>query len=422
MEKARALWDRFVRQPYRVFDGGTGDRSTDHYHLMPSDVELMQWLGLKAYRFSTSWTRILPEGRGHINQKGLDFYDQLVDELLKAEITPYVTLHHWDLPQALQDAGGWPNRECVNWFAEYARVLFDSLGDRVKYWGTFNEPWVIAFLGYGQGVMAPGLCDYTQAYQTAHHLLLAHGKTVELFRQGGYPGEISIILNLEHFVPRTQMISDQDACHRVYLENSNLFLDPIFKGKYPESLFSWIGSHAPNIQDGDLDIIRLPVDFLGVNHYRTEAISYALDGGLLKYRSEPFSSAGWGITEMGWGIDPEGLAFVMRNLREHYGNPSMFISENGIAVVDEPDEKGFVRDTGRLNYLRAHIQTAHQMLAEGQNLRGYFVWSLLDNFEWSNGYEPRFGIVRVDYDTLERIPKQSAYWYREVIQNNAVGS
>jgi beta-glucosidase len=415
------VWDRFVRQPYRVLNGDTGDVSSDHYHRMQEDVALMKWLGLKTYRFSTSWTRILPEGRGRVNEKGLDFYERLVDELLKANIMPLLTLHHWDYPQTLQEAGGWPNRDSVNWFVDYARVLFDRLGDRVAYWGTFNEPWVIAFLGYAQGIMAPGICDYSQAYQTVHHLLLAHGKTVELFKQGGYNGNISIILNLEHFVPHTESKADQDACDRAYQENSDLFLDPIFRGIYPKALFSWIGVHAPKIHEGDMEIISQPIDFLGINHYHTESISYAMDGGLLKFKSRPHSSPGWGVTEMGWGVDPDGLAFVLRNLKENYGNPRMYISENGCAFRDIPDGNGFVNDQGRINYLRAHIQVIHKMIQEGVNLDGYYVWSLLDNFEWSSGYVPRFGIVRVDYETKKRIPKQSAHWYQEVISSNGIG-
>lgn len=419
--KGESVWDRFVRQPYRVLNGDRGDVSTDHYHHMQEDVALMKWLGLKSYRFSTSWTRVLPEGRGRVNERGLDFYDRLVDELLNADIVPLLTLHHWDFPQALQEAGGWPNRESVDWFADYARLLFDRLGDRVRFWGTFNEPWVIAFLGYGMGQMAPGICDYSQAYQTVHHLLLAHGRTVELFRQGGYKGKISIILNLEHFVPHTSSKADQDACARAYQENSDLFLDPVFRGTYPEALFSWIGGHAPEIREGDMDIINQPLDFLGVNHYRTESISYKMEGGLLKFSSGPHSSAGWGVTEMDWGVDPDGLLYVLKNLKENYGNPDAFISENGCAFKDLPDEDGFVQDEGRINYIRAHIEVAHQALKAGVNLHGYYVWSLLDNFEWSRGYGPRFGIVRVDYATRARIPKKSAHWYRNVISNNSIG-
>ncbi len=268
--KGENIWDRFVRQPYRVMSGDRGDISADHYHHMPEDVALMKWLGLNSYRFSISWARILPEGRGRVNARGLDFYDRLVDQLLENEITPFVTLYHWDFPQALQDAGGWPNRDSANWFVDYSRVLFDRLGDRVRYWCTFNEPWVIAFLGYALGTMAPGICNYSQAYQTVHHLLLAHGKTVKLFREVGYKGKIAIVLNLEHFIPLSESDADIAACQRVYLENSNLFLDPIFKGEYPDDLFKWIGPHAPVIKEGDLEIIQQPIDLLGVNHYRTE--------------------------------------------------------------------------------------------------------------------------------------------------------
>ncbi len=418
--KGESIWDRFVRQPYRVRTGETGDRACDHYHRMPEDVTLMRELGLQGYRFSIAWTRVLPEGRGQVNSQGLDFYDRLVDELLAVGIQPNATLNHWDFPQALQDAGGWPSRESVGWFVDYARVVFDRLGDRVPMWSTHNEPWVSAFLGYQWGLHAPGLCDSTQAYQAVHHLLLSHGKTVQLFRQGGYAGKIGLVLNLEHFVPASDSPADRAASRRAYLENSALFLDPVFHGRYPEELMEWIGPHAPLVSAGDMEAIAQPVDYLGINHYRTEAISYRLDGGLLKLVSGPHSAPGWGVTQVNWGIDPPGFSAVLENVRANYGNPTVYITENGIALPDQPDEQGFVDDTGRVNYLRAHLLAAHDALQAGSDLRGYYVWSLLDNFEWAEGYPPRFGIVRVEFSTGRRIPKRSAQWYREVIAANGV--
>lgn len=418
--KGESIWDRFVRRPYNVLNDDTGDVSCDHYHLMPQDVALMKELGLQSYRFSISWPRVLPLGRGTINQKGLDFYDRLVDELLEAGIIPNATLNHWDYPQALQDLGGWPNRDSIDWFTDYARVVFDRLDDRVALWVTHNEPWVIAFVGFALGIMAPGMCDYSQAYQTLHHLLVSHGKTVQLFRQCGYKGEIGIVLNLGHFIPASESEADRAACQRAYEENVALFMDPLFKARYPEMLFDWIGPHAPHVESGDAALINQPVDFLGVNYYSTVSISHSLGGGLLKSNSTPVSAPGWGQTEMGWGINPAGLTAVLLNIKNNYGNPKIYITENGCALKDVPDKQGFVTDWGRVNFLRTHFQAAHDALLAGANLHGYYVWSLLDNFEWAHGYTPRFGIVCVDYKTGRRTPKQSALWYSQVIARNGV--
>ncbi|MFQ5616022.1 MAG: GH1 family beta-glucosidase [Anaerolineales bacterium] len=418
--KGESIWDRFVHRPYNVVNGDTGDVACDHYHRMPQDVALMKELGLQTYRFSISWPRVLPEGRGTVNETGLDFYDRLVDNLLAAGIIPNATLNHWDFPQALQDAGGWPNRDSVDWFVDYARVVFDRLGDRVALWSPHNEPWVIAFIGYAWGVLAPGICDYSQAYQTVHHLLLSHGRTVQLFRQGGYKGQIGAVLNLGHFEPASESEADRAACQRAYEENVALFLDPLFKGRYPETLFDWIGPHASRVREGDMALINQPIDFLGVNYYSTHTISHSLRGGLLKAEPAPVSAPGWGQTEMGWGINPPGLTAVLLNIKENYGNPKMYVTENGCALKDAPDEDGFVTDWGRVNFLRGHFLAAQDAIRAGANLHGYYVWSLLDNFEWAMGYGPRFGLVRVDYEAGTRIPKQSARWYSEVIARNGV--
>ncbi len=418
--KGESIWDRFAHRPYNILNGDTGDMACDHYHRMPQDVALMKELGLQTYRFSISWPRVLPQGRGAINGQGLDFYDRLVDNLLADDIIPNATLNHWDYPQALQDAGGWSNRDSVDWFTDYACVIFDRLGDRVALWCPHNEPWAIAFVGYAWGSLAPGICDYSQAYQTVHHLLLSHGKTVQLFRHGGYKGQIGAVLNLGHFIPASESEADRDACQRAYEENVALFLDPLFKGCYPEMLFDWIGSHAPRVEAGDMALINQPIDFLGVNYYHTNTVSYSLLDGLLKVDSAPVSAPGWGQTEMGWGINPPGLTSVLLNIKDNYDNPTMYVTENGCALEDAPDENGFVTDWGRVNFLRAHFRAAHDALQAGANLHGYCVWSLLDNFEWSMGYRPRFGLVNVDYETGTRTPKQSARWYSEVIARNGV--
>jgi beta-glucosidase len=392
----------------------------DHYHRMPEDVALMKELGLKTYRFSISWPRVLPEGRGPVNEKGLDFYDRLVDNLLAAGIVPNATLNHWDFPQALQDRGGWPNRDSTDWFADYAGVMFDRLDDRVAMWATHNEPWVVAFVGHAFGDFAPGIADYSQAFQVAHHLLLAHGKAVQRFRQGGHKGEIGIVLDLQHSQPATKSEADQAARQRRYEMSHAIFLDPLFKGRYPEMLFEWIGPHAPQIQAGDISVINQPIDFLGVNYYMTLAIRFSHRGGMLKMDSDFVSAQNWGRTAMGWGINPPGLTAVLLNLKENYGNPNIYITENGCAADDIPDENGFVADAGRINYLRAHLMAVHEAIRTSVNLKGYYVWSFMDNFEWAHGLSKRFGLVRVEYDTGRRIPKQSAHWYRQVIAQNGV--
>jgi beta-glucosidase len=419
--KGESIWDHFTHRPYTISNGDTGDVACDHYHRMPEDVALMQEMGLKSYRFSVSWPRVLPQGRGQVNQKGLDFYDRLVDRLLAAGIVPNATLNHWDLPQAVQERGGWPVRDTADWFADYARLLFDRLGDRVAFWSTHNEPHVIAYIGYGQGIFAPGLADYSKAYQTVHHLLLAHGKAVQAFRQGNYRGKIGIVIYFGNYVPASDSQADRDACQRAYDNMSAIFGDPIFKGRYPERLFEWIGPHAPEIRSGDLELIHQPLDFLGVNHYFTVQVAHEPRGGLLKLTERQVTSPGWGYTEMGWGINPDGIKAALLDLKDRYDSPKILITENGCAMVDIPDEAGFVADWRRIDYLRSHIRAVHEAIEEGVDVRGYYVWSLMDNFEWAHGYGPRFGLVRVDYATGRRTPKQSTRWYSQVIADNSIG-
>jgi beta-glucosidase len=417
--RGESIWDRYTHTPFMTAHGDTGDVACDHYHRMPEDVALMKELAMKGYRFSIAWPRILPEGRGRVNVKGLDFYERLVDELLRAGIVPNATLNHWDLPQALQDQGGWPNREIANWFVEYAQVVFERLGDRVAMWATHNEPYVVAFPGYMNAVFPPGLSDASLAYRAVHHLLLAHGKVVQAYHAGGWGGKIGIVLDLQNFIPASENEADLAACRRV-MQNSHIFLDPIFKGHYAPELAEWLGSLAPQPLQGDMETIRQPVDFLGVNHYFTNRVRFDASGGLLKSRSEPLTRPMWGYTEAGWGVNPSGLTAMLLKVKNEYGNPPVYITENGCAASDEPDEHDFVQDRERITYLRRHLIAAHEAIQAGSNLKGYFVWSLMDNFEWIAGYGPRFGIVRVDYPTQTRTPKLSAHWYRDVIKNNRV--
>lgn len=418
--RGESIWDRYVHTPYHIQTGETGDNACDHYHRMPEDVAIIKQFGFPYYRFAISWSRVVPDGKGPANKKGLDFYDRLVDELLKAGIQPKTTLYHWDLPQALQDKGGWPTRDTSDRFAEYARFVFDRLGDRVRFWSTHNEPWVAAFLGYGTGLHAPGICDYSQAYQAAHHLLLAHGKTMQVFRQGGYKGEIGLILNLNGLTPASNSQPDIDATQRVHDETHALFLDPIFKGEYPQRLFDFIGSHQPKVKAGDVELIHQPMDYMGLNYYNTDIVSYDVFAGLNKARITPYSAAGWGQTEMKWGIHPMGLKDELVYIKENYGNPKLYVTENGCAMPDIPDDKGFVADWDRIHYIKSHIHGLHEAIQAGVNVHGYFVWSVFDNFEWERGYGPRFGLIRVNYETMQRIPKQSAYWFSKVVKENSI--
>lgn len=419
--KGESIWDTFSHQPYRILNGDTGDIACNHYHHMPQDINLMENLGLMSYRFSISWPRILPEGIGEVEPRGLDFYDKLTDHLLEAGITPMATLNHWDFPQALQNKGGWPNRESVDWFTEYARVVFERLGDRIPYWATHNEPFVIAMMGYGSGVFAPGISSIPQALQATHHLHMAHGHTVKLYREMGFKGQIGIVLNLGTFKPKTNRPEDIAAAGRMEDSFNNLYLDPIFKGCYPEDYMAWIGESGPVIEDGDMKIINQPIDFLGVNFYFGQIVSYS-PHGYLKLQSEQNIDPGWGMTKKGWGICPSQLTELLVHLKENYNNPSLFITENGTALGELADETGYVNDQGRINYLRAHFQAAYQAIQQDVNLKGYYVWSLMDNFEWSEGYDPRFGLVHVDFDdpTRKRTPKASFHWYGNVIKMNGL--
>lgn len=416
--KGESIWDRFSHTPYNVEGEATGDVACDSYHRLEDDIGLLKRLGVKTYRFSIAWTRLLPQGVGQVNPKGFDYYDRLVDRLLESGIVPNATLYHWDLPQALQERGGWPNRDSVQWFSEYARVAFERLGDRVKLWATFNEPWCTAFLGYGNGRHAPGICDTTRAYQAVHHLLMAHGQAVQMYRQGADPGEIGIVLNINHFLPASTSQADVDACQRAYDEIVSLFLMPLYQGKYPEKLMDWIGAHRPTVQPGDMEVIRQPIDFLGINYYMTSQVAHDVDGTILKVRSSTLSEPGWGRTEMGWGVYPSGLTPALLDIYQKYQPVKIFVTENGTALIDTPDEDGNVADWGRIDFIRGHLRAAHAAIQAGVPLKGYYYWSLMDNFEWAWGYRPRFGIVRVDFASGKRTPKESARWYSEVIARN----
>lgn len=418
--KGESIWDRFSHTPGKVKNDETGDVANDHYHRWPEDIQIMKDLGLKAYRFSISWPRILPAGRGEVNQAGLDFYSRLVDGLLAAGIEPFVTLYHWDLPQALQDEGGWAVRSTAEAFVEYADVVSRHLGDRVKNWITHNEPWVVAFIGNWEGRHAPGNQDFGTAVTISHHLLLSHGWAVPVIRQNSPDAQVGITLNLGPMVPASPSVADYQAARHSDGHLNRWFLDPLYGRHYPADMVETYKAqgHLPHgmnfVQDGDLDTIAVPIDFLGINYYmrgiaRDENAADNLPPTVIK-RGD--------ITEMGWEVYAPGLFELLSRLHFDYRVPKMYITENGASYSDGPDGNGRVADTRRLNFLRDHFTAAHKAMQHGVPLAGYFVWSFMDNFEWAHGYGQRFGIVWVDYETQERIPKDSALWYKDVIAQN----
>jgi beta-glucosidase len=410
-----SIWHRFSHTPGRTARGDTGDVACDHYHRYAEDIALMRQIGLNAYRFSLSWGRIIPEGRGAPNPKGIDFYSRLVDLLLANGIQPLPTLYHWDLPAALDDAGGWIDPEIVDRFAEYARVAVRALGDRVSMWTTLNEPWVVVDAGYLHGVHAPGHASVLEAPIAAHHLLLAHAAAVRACRSAAGV-RIGLVVNIEPKVPASDSPEDADACDRADQYMNRHYLDPVFLGRYPERMPEIYGDAWPGFPESDLRSIREPVDFLGVNYY-TRGIMRDDPSGLPP-RAAYVRPKDRLYTDTEWEVHPESLTRTLRWISERYGPVPLYITENGAAFRDLPAAPGgTILDSPRIDYLRRHILAAHGAMQDGVDLRGYFVWSLLDNFEWSSGYSKRFGIVAVDFDTQERTPKASARFYGDVIRS-----
>jgi beta-glucosidase len=414
-----SIWDTFSRTPGKVHAGHTGDVACDHYHRYPEDVRIMGDLGLHAYRFSISWPRIQPDGAGPANPRGLDFYDRLVDELQGGGITPIVTLYHWDLPQTLEDRGGWTNRETAERFAEYAAIMYSRLGDRVETWTTLNEPWCSAFLGYASGIHAPGRTEPEVSFAAAHHLLLGHGLAVQALRAAG-ASQIGITLNLAPVLS-----DDAEAASIVDGLQNRIFLDPVLRGEYPADVVERAGRFTDwsFVKDGDLEIISQPIDLLGVNYYNPQTVTGRADepANPVYPGSEgiAFPGADAPKTAMGWPVQPFGLTDLLVRLSHDYPGTPLIITENG-AAFDDVVEDGQVHDVGRLSYLDGHLRAAHAAIEAGVDLRGYLVWSLLDNFEWAEGYRKRFGVVHVDYNTQRRTPKDSALWYREVVRRNGL--
>ncbi|TDB75633.1 GH1 family beta-glucosidase [Micromonospora sp. KC723] len=427
-----SIWDTFSHTEGRVVNGHTGDVACDHYHRMPDDVRLMADLGLKSYRFSVAWPRVQPGGSGPANAEGLDFYRRLVDELLTHGIEPWLTLYHWDLPQQLEDAGGWPARDTASRFADYAQLVADALGDRVTYWTTLNEPWCSAFLGYGSGAHAPGRSDGADAVRAGHHLMLGHGLAVQALRASRPRAQLGVTVNLYPVTPASDDPADADAARRIDGLANRFFLDPLLRGSYPADLVADLTEVTDfgHVRDGDLATIATPLDLVGVNYYSRHVVAAPAEGVEREpYWRAPscwpgsedvrFVTRGVPVTDMDWEIDAPGLVETLRRVHEEYTNLPLYVTENGSAFVDEVVD-GKVDDIDRLAYFDAHLRAAHEAIAAGVPLHGYFAWSLMDNFEWAWGYTKRFGMVWIDYDTQLRIPKSSARWYAEVIRRNGL--
>ena len=408
-----SIWHRFAHTPNLVRDGANGDVACDHYRRYRDDVAVMRTLGTNAYRFSVSWSRVMPTGRGPVNPAGLDFYERLVDALLAAGIEPLVTLYHWDLPAGLDDRGGWLNPDIANWFAEYAAVVFRKLDGRIKMWSTLNEPWVVTDGGYLHGSLAPGHRNHFEAPIASHHLLRAHGEAVKVYRAEGRH-RIGIVVNLEPKYPASDDPADRAAAGRADAYMNRQYLDPIFLGCYPEELAQLFGEAWPRWPADDFTLVRQPIDFLGVNYYTRSVTRFDAQAGALQ--ASPVRQLRATHTETGWEVFAPALTDTLVWVKDRYGNPPIYVTENGAAFFDPPVLDGdHLADPLRVDYLRTHIRAVHAAIDGGVDVRGYFVWSLLDNFEWSHGYSKRFGIVHVDFETQKRTPKDSALFYARVI-------
>ncbi len=417
--KGESIWDRFCHIPGHIKDGTSGDVACDFYHTYKKDIQMMKELGYHNFLYTISWPRVIPDGTGKVNRAGIEFYRNVLKCLRENNINSYVVLYHWDLPQKLQERGGWMNREIVEWFDYYARTMYHELGDLADNWITVLEPWVISIMGHWKGIHAPGYTDYSAALTVAHHVNLAHGTAVKAFRESRLPGEIGIKVNMNMVYPYDpHSAADIEAAKRQNAELNAMFCDPIFKGTYPEDFFNYLekqGVVLPDIKPGDMELICQDFDFFGLNNYNA---IYVKDGGKWPLYTTDVMT-GKPTLQNGWEYEPECLYELLRMLNDDYHPKKIIITENGCASNDWVDEEdGTVTDSIRLIYLKNYLKQVHRAIGSGIPLKGYFVWSLLDNFEWAEGLSVRFGIVHVDYATLKRTPKASAYWYSNVIQNN----
>ena len=431
--KGPSIWDAFSAIPGKTNNGETGQISIDHYHRFKEDVQLMKEMGIKAYRFSISWPRILPNGKGKVNQKGIKFYSDLIDELLIAGITPWVTLYHWDLPLALQfENDGWLNYRITDYFAEYAKICFEHFGDRVKNWITINEAWVTAILAHGHGVFAPGRVSNSEPYLVGHHQIIAHAKAVKIYRDnyGHQNGQIGMSNNCDWREPLTGSENDKKAAQRALEFFLGWFADPLYKGDYPDAMKERLGERLPKFSTLEKELIKGSNDFFGLNHYTTmfatdakngnEKASVFGNGGLSEDQDVKLSiDKNWKLTTMNWAVVPWGCQKMLEWIDERYDHPDIYITENGCSWDDQIID-GKVDDPDRIAFYNEYLKACHQSIENGVQLKGYFAWSLMDNFEWALGYDKRFGMIHVDYQTLKRTPKSSAYWYSKVISENKI--
>ncbi|MEY4531397.1 MAG: hypothetical protein RLZZ156_2118 [Deinococcota bacterium] len=410
-----SIWDTFSKTQGKVKNGDTGDTACDHYHLYPSDFDLMQQLGFNAYRFSISWSRVLLDGRGAVNSAGLAFYDRIVDALLTRGIEPYATLYHWDLPQILEDAGGWLNRDTANAFAEYTDVVTQTLGDRLKNWTTLNEPWCSAYLGYGIGIHAPGKTDFAASLQATHHLLVAHGQAMPIIRQNVADAKAGIVLNPSPVYPASDSSEDIRAAHLADGFQNRWYFDPVFGQGYPKDVLELYGAYAPKITEGDLEIMAAPLDFIGVNYYTRTVVQAAK----IQNHASPDALLGYSHvflpnverTFFDWEVYPQGLTNFLVRLQHDYQPKSILITENGATYDDTLNPDGTIADLQRTEYFQQHLKASLEAIQHGAKLNGYFAWSFLDNFEWAEGYEKRFGMTYVDFITQKRTVKASGHWF-----------
>ena len=415
-----SIWDIFCRKPASIANGDTGDVACDHYHRFRADVKLMRQLNLGAYRFSISWPRVLPQGRGPLNEQGLDFYDRLVDSLCDAGIEPFATLYHWDLPAALQmELDGWVHPDLPRIFAEYAALMFDRLGDRIRFWLTLNEPWCVVEGGYFAGDHPPGIRDRALGYLAGHNLLRAHAHAVRAYRASKHgTGSISFALNTAYSFPASDAPEDTEAAQRAMESFGGWFGDPAYSGDYPAVMRARLGAQLPEFTDKDAELLRNSMDFIALNYYTSDLVEHA--PGVVPMEVKIVPQPDRGHTDTGWPIVPEGLHRLLHWISRRYPSLPIYITENGAAFAEQPDGDGYVDDQERVDYLRGHLKAARKALAEGVDLRGYFAWSLLDNFEWASGYEKRFGLIRCDYETQRRTIKASGRWYADLIRNKGV--
>lgn len=415
-----SIWNTFAGIAGNIKDGTTPNVADDHYHLYKKDIANMKELGIKNYRFSIAWPRIFPEGTGRIEKQGIEFYERLVDALLKAGITSWITLYHWDLPQVLEDKGGWPSRETAYAFTKYVDVVTRALGDRVKHWITINEPWCSSILGYYLGAHAPGRKSLSEGLQTAHHILLAHGMAVPIIRENSKDSEVGIVHNFQPIYPADGKEENYQASLRFDGYSNRWFLDPLFGKGYPPDMLTLYGNAVPRVEENDMKIITVKTDYLGVNYYFPQFIKEGQGNGIL--RSDHVTLPDVGHTDMGWMwmVYPNSLYDALKRLKEEYQIPAIYITENGAAYPDTVDADGRVRDPKRTLYIEQHLGAVLRAIADGIPVRGYFVWSLMDNWEWAEGNSKRFGIVYVDYDTLKRTIKDSGRRYAEIIAENSL--